>query len=432
MEEKTYTIDTVITLQEENRRFIIHFDKEQNQYLMDIEVGDPIGSVPGLYKRFSKENLAEEIANQKEQGYMEFRNVEEVSWYATVANNTPYEEKWKKKDGMLIPIESHSVGITTFQGNSYKSVDEWEVDDETYLIGRATDDETFFYARVVSTCEDWHGKYAYEFEHHPTRKEVEDTYLNDISMRELDALDAEYGADGRRFFPNLNKSERITLHLQYREPVVINGWKSEKDTITFDDMEQLETFVQGEVAYNHLDDTVRTNQNEILLYAETESGKVIWGTKNTEIGEETPVLSLVNDETKSKVHDELANLMYLMIETDLRCKGKVTEDTLQVIAVQGYAYKDGVLTKLEVPRNLVGETRPVELLHLSDGTLAVMAKDAGIQNYEKYEVLDQLRLYAFEFLTKNPKETLETAIKAFQTAKEQTEKVFFSGKESCV
>lgn len=39
-------------------------------------------------------------------GFKKFRNMNEVSWYATVENNTPYDEEWKVEGQYLIPVNS--------------------------------------------------------------------------------------------------------------------------------------------------------------------------------------------------------------------------------------------------------------------------------------------------------------------------------------
>ena len=76
----------------------------------------------------------------------------------------------------------------------------------------------------------------------------------------------------------LNNEEEmnIILHICYKTPVVINGWKVETDTITFSDREEFHKFICGKVAYDFLDNAVIKKENEILLYAESSNGKIIW------------------------------------------------------------------------------------------------------------------------------------------------------------
>ena len=74
-------------------------------------------------------------------------------------------------------------------------------------------------------------------------------------------------------------TEEITLYIKYAEPRNINGFQIEKDKITFDNQEEFNKFINGEVAYDTLDNAVCKRDNEILVYADNESGEVIWGTK---------------------------------------------------------------------------------------------------------------------------------------------------------
>lgn len=48
-----------------------------------------------------------------EMGFKQFRNVKEVSWYATIENNTPYEEEWTTEGKYLIPIKSRVLETET-------------------------------------------------------------------------------------------------------------------------------------------------------------------------------------------------------------------------------------------------------------------------------------------------------------------------------
>lgn len=70
--------------------------------------------------------------------------------------------------------------------------------------------------------------------------------------------------------------EKITLHLKYKEPIHINGFVVENDTITFGSVEELNKYINGEAAYNILDDSVIKKDNEILLYAENDKGDAVW------------------------------------------------------------------------------------------------------------------------------------------------------------
>lgn len=41
-----------------------------------------------------------------EDGFARFRTLLEVSWYATLENNTPYEEEWKIEGIYFVPVKS--------------------------------------------------------------------------------------------------------------------------------------------------------------------------------------------------------------------------------------------------------------------------------------------------------------------------------------
>lgn len=71
----------------------------------------------------------------------------------------------------------------------------------------------------------------------------------------------------------------VFLHIKYQEPININGWKADKDIITFDSLEEMSKYINGEAAYDSLDNSVRKRDNEILMYAENERGEVVWGVK---------------------------------------------------------------------------------------------------------------------------------------------------------
>lgn len=47
-----------------------------------------------------------------EKGFKQFRNGYEVSWYATIENNTPYDEEWITEGKFLIPIKSRVLTET--------------------------------------------------------------------------------------------------------------------------------------------------------------------------------------------------------------------------------------------------------------------------------------------------------------------------------
>ena len=83
-------------------------------------------------------------------------------------------------------------------------VDEWTEGNNRYLLGNSVEDNDFYYAMVndspIST---------FEYDEKPTREQVEDDFLNWEAQRAIDEHEAEFGADGRRAFPNLNEDEAV-------------------------------------------------------------------------------------------------------------------------------------------------------------------------------------------------------------------------------
>jgi len=170
--------------------------------------------------------------------------------------------------------------ILKIDGHNCKLLDEWTEDKDIYVLGQDIEDPTFYYARV-------NNKQEFEFDGAngaPSHDDVVSHYINYMSEQDINQYEAEYGADGRRAFPHLNDEpqEQITLHIKYQEPIVMNGWRAETDTITFDSRENMEAFISGNVAYDVLDNAIRKKDNEILLYAENANGDVIWRTKELE------------------------------------------------------------------------------------------------------------------------------------------------------
>lgn len=70
--------------------------------------------------------------------------------------------------------------------------------------------------------------------------------------------------------------ESYRLHIKYRDAKNVNGWISDTDTVTFSDKWELEKYINGETAYNELDDVMRKRDDEKLLYVENGKGEVVW------------------------------------------------------------------------------------------------------------------------------------------------------------
>lgn len=173
-----------------------------------------------------------------------------------------------------------------------------------------------------------------------------------ISESDISARYAEILRKMQEIILNTEREKgQITLHIKYAEPIEFNGFHIENDTITFDNLESVKAYANGEVTYNSLDDSVRKKDNEILLYAENERGDVVWGTK-----EEQKIYHGENEE--------------ITIDTDNERAKKLAED----INVFLSEYSDEYLSsENEVYQSVI------------DGDL-----------YEYAEQLDEIRSQAFE------------------------------------
>lgn len=167
-------------------------------------------------------------------------------------------------------------------GNRCNQIDTWESDNHTYVIGNSIDDTDFYFASVSGIEGDLiQGSATFEYDRQPSRERVESDYIDLMAERDIDAHEAEFGADGSRNFPHREENrEQITLNIQYREPINVNGFSVERDRILFDSREELFKYINGESAYDYLDNAVRTNANERLINAVDEYGIEVWSEEN--------------------------------------------------------------------------------------------------------------------------------------------------------
>ncbi|MCE4768750.1 antirestriction protein ArdA, partial [Clostridioides difficile] len=61
--------------------------------------------------------------------------------------------------------------------------------------------------------------------------------------------------------------------------------------------------------------------------------------------EETPVFDKLSPEQQQELSGEVKATLQMLIDADIQASGEVTADTLEAIATQGYAYRDGNLVK---------------------------------------------------------------------------------------
>lgn len=167
-------------------------------------------------------------------------------------------------------------------GNRCNQIDTWESDNHTYVIGNSIDDTDFYYASVSGIEGDLiQGSATFEYDRQPSREKVESDYIDLMAERDINAHEAEFGADGSRNFPHREENrEQITLNIQYREPINVNGFSVERDRILFDSREELFKYINGESAYDYLDNAVRTNANERMINAVDEYGIEVWSEEN--------------------------------------------------------------------------------------------------------------------------------------------------------
>lgn len=138
--------------------------------------------------------MEQEVEKLQKQNLIETQNHLNISVFKELFNNE-------------IPIERHSVEVTTINGYDCRIIDDWKTETENYVLGQDTQDNTFFYAQVTDNREQWKGIYTYEYDVKPSRSDVEERHLNNISMIDIDRYEAEYGTDGSRSFPGLNEPE---------------------------------------------------------------------------------------------------------------------------------------------------------------------------------------------------------------------------------
>ena len=104
------------------------------------------------------------------------------------------------------------IGI---DGNYCIQVDEWIADNNTYVLGLNLADRSFFHALV-------NGQDHFEYDEGPTRERIESDYASVVAQREFDRYEAEFGADGRRAFPNLNDDIEDKTQAQERTFTITN------------------------------------------------------------------------------------------------------------------------------------------------------------------------------------------------------------------
>lgn len=106
----------------------------------------------------------------------------------------------------------------------------------------------------------------------------------------------------------------VTLVFEYSKPKQFNGFVTNMDQVLFMDLDEFNKYLNGETAYNFIDDSVKRNDDEKLLYA-FEDDKIVW-VNNTDInkneGIKYAILQLAEgDKTRYKRNISL-NTLYSM------------------------------------------------------------------------------------------------------------------------
>ena len=105
----------LLVLQYRNERVTF---KKQEDGSFEVTTEESLGTGGTIQGRIvTREQAGFLLIRYKLRGFAEFRTEKEVSWYATMRNNTPYEEKWEVVNGIFIPVCSHSAGT---DGNNQK------------------------------------------------------------------------------------------------------------------------------------------------------------------------------------------------------------------------------------------------------------------------------------------------------------------------
>ena len=101
----------VTVIQKERRRITFKVSQYANgDPKYDIEFEECLATGSSLSSRtVTKDDGNQFYTELMADGYKRFRKTSEVSWYATIENNTPYEEEWTTDGKYLIPIKSRSI-----------------------------------------------------------------------------------------------------------------------------------------------------------------------------------------------------------------------------------------------------------------------------------------------------------------------------------
>ena len=98
--------------------------------------------------------------------------------------------------------ENNLTPVVIIKGYECIPKDIWEDHGVTYKIGQCVDDMSFYYARAT----DGTVTRDYEYDHEPSRENVMSDHADKLAEEAIDRHEAEYGADGRRAFPDVQNN----------------------------------------------------------------------------------------------------------------------------------------------------------------------------------------------------------------------------------
>lgn len=107
--------------------------------------------------------------------------------------------KRREQDEIRMDADGVDRPVISIGNNECTKVDEWTEGNNRYLMGNSVEDNTFYYAIVNDNP-----AYMFEYDEKPTREQIEGNFIDREAERAIDEHEAEFGADGRRTFPNLN------------------------------------------------------------------------------------------------------------------------------------------------------------------------------------------------------------------------------------
>lgn len=148
--------------------------------------------------------------------------------------------------------------------NVCAKIDEWIEGNNRYVLGNSVEDNTFYYAMVNNNP-----AYMFEYDEKPSRKTVEGDFVDREAERAIDEHEAEFGADGRRAFPNLNEDE-VVYRLDDSQYLYIQESEEGYDYTIYDaDMKELDG---GQLDWPEL--TIAQARTEILTLHEMHPEKI--------------------------------------------------------------------------------------------------------------------------------------------------------------